>query len=244
MRLVCVTIGLALAFSPAVLGAGQETTLFGKSPLPLWNEPNMLDGILPVGPPPCGKAHPPYPPEILIKGKWLALVEGATGWSLQPTRASFREWENTASVSNARYLIRETSGLTAGPVEAALLSNNAQADTVILGNRSWRLHPVGSRLALDSGGLRWWLAAAPAPAPVPVPVPHYAECLPLQKDCRASPAVRYGIVWAGDLDGDREPDFIFRWSHDQVRGLTLGLSRKAAAQSKLKLVAALSDGCS
>jgi hypothetical protein len=231
--------GLALLFATA-LAAEPGSTLFGKSAFPRWDQANMLDGILPVGVPLCGKGKPPYPPEIPIKGKWLALVESSTGWSLEPARATFRNWENTSSVANARFLIREVAGLKPGPVAAALLSNTPQADTAILGNRSWKLHPVGNRLALDSGARRWWLTPADL-----LPGDRSAECLRGQKDCSGGDLARYyDIVWAGDLDGDREPDFIFHWSHDDVLGLTLGLSRNAADPSKLQLVAALSDGCS
>jgi hypothetical protein len=230
----------ALILAAPALAADNGSTLFGRSGFPSWDQANMLDGILPVGVPLCGKGNPPYPTAIPIKGKWLALVESSTGWSLEPTRATFRDWENTASVADARFLIRQLPELKPGPVPAALLSNTPQGDTAILGDRSWKLHAVGNRLALDSGAQRWWLTPADL-----LPEDKYAECLRGQRNCGASALARYyDIVWAGDLDGDREPDFIFRWSHDEVLGLTLGLSRNAAAQSKLKLVAALSDGCS
>jgi hypothetical protein len=151
------------------------------------------------------------------------------------------------SSEDARFVLLRLPELKLGPVRAAMVGGDAEEHIVTFDDRSWRLTQVNSRLVMEHRAQRWWLeprtfeeiAAPRSPG-------DGGECLinaPGGPTCEDW-FYRYGIAWAGDLDGDEEPDFIFDWSSTEVFGLTLGLSGDPPPGAMLRLVAGLDWGCS
>jgi hypothetical protein len=221
--------------------AKSKASVFGARPVPALELPNMETGVLPAGTTPCGWLSAPDPRVFPVEGDWLALAERGGNWTLEPASVSRREADVLSTVPGSRFLIRRLPQLKPGPVKAATLTRGSGEDVAVFGGRTWRLHGVGDRVALDSGDSRWWLMPG---GPWSEP-PGRPECVNRPGPCSDDEiALHYRIKWSGDLDGDAEPDFLFEWSRTEAVGITLGLSGSAPEGAKLKLVAAYWDGCS
>jgi hypothetical protein len=209
----------------------------------------LTSGIRVVGKWGCYSDSPEAipPPLEPLPGEWVALEQRDDGWVLELATAKGSIGMLETSSAAARYVLQRLPELKLGPVRAATVVRDAEEHIVTFDDRSWRLTQVNRRLAMEHRAQRWWLEPRTfEEIAAPLSPGDGGECLttagsgPTCEDW----SYRYGIVWAGDLDSDEEPDFIFEWSSNEVFGLTVGLSRNPPPGAMLRLIAGLDWGCS
>ena len=243
-RTDCLIIAMALVLALAAgsrAHADPAPSLFGESPYPDYSNPTMLGGIRKVGNWACGETSAP-PPSQTLPGEWVALAQRDGDWVLESAAVT----DNVATLKTdsvgARYVMQRLPELKLGKVPAATLVRSPEAHVVTIREGSWRFRAEDDLLVLEHGAQRWWIEPLSEEERAAVRAAGRGECLTDSPTCNEN-AQEYGIVWAGDLDGDEEPDFIFDWELTETFGLTLGLSSNPRPGAMLRLVVASFDAC-